>query len=73
MDDLRTLDLPPLPAERAAAVDAAIRELYVERRYSDREIADAIGLHRVTVTKRRLAMGVTRADRVVAVRRGAAS
>ena len=43
--------------------DERIRALYVEGRHTDREIAAALGVHRVTVTRRRLAMGVTRADR----------
>jgi IS30 family transposase len=44
------------------AIDERIRDLYL-RRYSDTEIAKAIGLHRVTVTRRRLAMGITKSDR----------
>lgn len=43
--------------------DERIRSLYVDRRHSDREIAEALGLHRVTVTRRRLALGITSADR----------
>ena len=46
-------------------IDERIRELYL-RRYTDQEIADALGIHRVTVTRRRLAMGITRADRTPA-------
>jgi hypothetical protein len=45
------------------ATDRAIVALYVQGRHTDREIAEALGLHRVTVTKRRLALGVTRKDR----------
>ncbi len=40
-----------------------IRSLYVDHRHSDREIAEVLGLHRVTVTKKRLALGITSADR----------
>ena len=40
-----------------------IRSLYVDHRHSDREIAEALGLHRVTVTRKRLALGITSADR----------
>ena len=47
--------------------DEQIRALYIEGRYSDREIALALGLHRVTVTRLRLALGVTAADRPEAV------
>ena len=43
--------------------DALIRHLYLERRHSDQEIADALGIHRTTVTRRRLAMGVRPSDR----------
>ena len=46
-------------------VDELIRHLYVERRFSDREIAVALGdgWSRVEVTRRRLGMGVRPADR----------
>lgn len=44
-------------------VDDRIRSLYIDGRYSDREIAEALDLHRVTVTKRRSALGIKRADR----------
>ncbi len=47
--------------------DERIRSLYIEGRHSDREIGLALGLHRVTVTKRRLALGITAADRPAAV------
>ena len=47
------------------ATDERIRELYLKR-YSDAEIAQALGLHRVTVTRRRLAMGINRSDRTPA-------
>lgn len=40
-----------------------IRELYLERRFSDREIAEAIGVDRVTVNKWRRANGIRRDDR----------
>ena len=40
-----------------------VRELYVERRLSDREIAEAIGVDRVTVNKWRAAWGIRREDR----------
>ena len=47
------------------ATDDRIRELYL-RRFTDKEIAQALGIHRVTVTRRRLAMGITRNDRTPA-------
>lgn len=43
--------------------DNRIRDLYVNGRYSDREIGEAVGLHRVTVTEIRKRLGITRADR----------
>jgi DNA-binding CsgD family transcriptional regulator len=49
------------------ATDRAIVALYIQGRHTDREIAEALGLHRVTVTRRRLALGVTRKDRPAAV------
>lgn len=45
------------------ATDRAIAALYVNHRCSDAEIGQALGLHRVTVTRRRLALGITRKDR----------
>ena len=51
------------PTRDADATDRAIRALYLEGRHTDREIALALGIHRTTVTRRRLAMGVTRHDR----------
>lgn len=47
-------------------IDRAIVALYVDGRHSDREIAEALGIHRTTVTRRRLALGVTRKDRKAA-------
>jgi hypothetical protein len=48
--------------ERPDATDERIRSLYLAR-YTDKEIAVAVGLHRVTVTRRRLALGITSKDR----------
>lgn len=42
-----------------------VRELYVDRRFTDQEIAAALGVHRVTVTKWRADWGITREDRPV--------
>lgn len=47
--------------------DERIRSLYIDGRHSDREIAEALGLHRVTVTRRRLALGIRPEDRPAAV------
>ena len=60
------MQMPPRTTD-PDATDRAIRALYIEGRHSDREIAEALGLHRVTVTRRRLALGVTRKDRREAV------
>jgi DNA-binding transcriptional regulator LsrR (DeoR family) len=57
------MPISDLPTSGRDATDRAIRALYVEGRHTDREIAEALGLHRVTVTRRRLALGVTRRDR----------
>jgi len=58
--DLVTTGTTPEQAER-------IRSLYVDHRHSDREIAEALGLHRVTITRKRLALGITSADRRPAI------
>lgn len=49
--------------ERVAKRDQLIREMFVEGRYTDAEIAQALGLHRMTVTQRRLALGIRKSDR----------
>ena len=51
-----------MPKQLPETTDARIRELYLQR-FTDREIAHVLGIHRVTVTRRRLAQGVTRRDR----------
>ena len=40
-----------------------LRELYVDQRHTQAEIAEALGVHRVTVTKWLGALGITRDDR----------
>lgn len=40
-----------------------VRELYVEQRHSDREIAEALGIARVTVNEWRAKWGITRDER----------
>jgi transposase len=44
-------------------IERVIRDLYVVRRHSDQEIADALGVNRVTVTKWRKRWGIRRDDR----------
>jgi len=40
-----------------------IRELYIDRRLSDQDIANAIGVNRVTVNRLRSQYGIRRDDR----------
>lgn len=40
-----------------------LRELYVDKRHSDREIADALDVDRVTVNRWRRDYGIRRTDR----------
>ncbi|HEV8698952.1 MAG TPA: helix-turn-helix domain-containing protein [Candidatus Limnocylindrales bacterium] len=47
-------------------VPGLVRELYVEKRFSDREIAAALGVHRVTITNWRAEWGISREDRPTA-------
>ena len=63
MIDCNPSDAVPVQEGTAADLDERIRVLYLVRRFSDREIAEATGRHRVTITKRRLALGITRRDR----------
>lgn len=44
-------------------IERVIRDLYLEKRHSDQEIADALGVNRVTVTKWRKRWGIDRDDR----------
>lgn len=44
-----------------------LRELYVERRFTDQEIADAWGVARSTVRTWRAEFGIDRADRKAAL------
>lgn len=44
-------------------VPELVRELYVAKRFSDREIAEALQVHRVTVTNWRRSWGITREAR----------
>ena len=40
-----------------------LREMYVERRFTQQEIADALGVHRTTVNDWLEGYGISRADR----------
>jgi transposase len=44
-----------------------LRELYVERRYADREIAELLGVSRSTVRQWRKDFGIGRAERTAAL------
>lgn len=43
--------------------DELLRELYVERRHTQEEIAEALGIHRMTVSLWLREYGITRDDR----------
>jgi transposase len=53
----------PVSGGNAGHIERVIRDLYLKKRHSDREIAEALGVHRVTVTKWRRRWGITREDR----------
>jgi hypothetical protein len=44
-------------------VPELVRELYIEKRFTDREIAEALQVHRVTITNWRSDWGISREDR----------
>lgn len=44
-------------------VDEVLRDLYVEKRHSQEEIADALGVHRMTIGLWLREYGITREDR----------
>lgn len=56
------VDVKPRPH-----LERVIRELYLDKRLSDREVAEVLGVHRTTVTKWRLAWGIYRSDRPAVV------
>jgi hypothetical protein len=60
---IRPMPMQQTPTREMDAIDRAIVALYVQGRHTDLEIATALGLHRTTVTRRRLALGITRRDR----------
>lgn len=47
-------------------IPAYLRELFVDRRWTDREVADHFGVHRVTVTNWRKEWGITPDERQAA-------
>lgn len=52
-----------VPAGNEGHIERVLRDLYIEKRHSDQEIADALGVNRVTVTKWRHRWGIHRDDR----------
>lgn len=56
-------DLHTAPPINEGHIEQVIRELYLDKRHSDQEIADALGVNRVTVTKWRKRWGISREDR----------
>lgn len=44
-------------------VPDVLREMYVDRRFTQQEIADALGVHRVTVNEWLRVYGISREDR----------
>lgn len=53
----------PVQPVNEGHIERVIREMYLEKRYSDQEIADALGVNRVTVTKWRKRWDIARDDR----------
>lgn len=58
-----TPDGIPVQNGNEGHLEKVIRELYIDKRHSDQEIADALGVNRVTVTKWRHRWGISRDDR----------
>lgn len=44
-----------------------LRELYVDRRWTDQEIADHLGVHRMTISAWRREFGIDRSERKAAL------
>lgn len=53
----------PVTPGNEGHIERVIRDLYLDKRHSDQEIAEALGVHRVTVTKWRRRWGIRRDDR----------
>jgi DNA-binding XRE family transcriptional regulator len=64
MDDERKSHTKELVQERTGrSVPELLREMYVDRRYSQKEIASALGIHRMTVNAWLVEYGIRRDDR----------
>lgn len=64
MSDARKSHAKELVRERTQRdVPDLLRELYVEKRHSQAEIAQALGVHRMTVNEWLREYGITRDDR----------
>lgn len=64
MDDADKTTVQKLVQQRTGRdLGEHLRELYVDRRLTDREIAQALGVHRMTIVEWRKAFGISRADR----------
>lgn len=48
-------------------IEEHLRELYIDKRLTDQEIADAWGVHRMTVAAWRREFGIDRSDRKTAL------
>lgn len=61
---MRKTPLQLLVQERTKRpIEELLRELYVEKRHSDREIAESIGVTRAAVQQWRESFGISRDDR----------
>lgn len=63
MTDATTGTTEAVQPSNEGHIQTVLRELYIEKRHSDQEIADALGVNRVTVTKWRKRWGIRRDDR----------
>lgn len=63
MSDGKSTEPTAVPSSNEGHIESVVRDLYLEKRHSDQEIAAALGVHRVTVTKWRKRWGIARDDR----------
>ncbi len=63
MTDATTENTGAVQPSNEGHIEKVLRELYLEKRHSDQEIADSLGVNRVTVTKWRKRWGIRRDDR----------
>lgn len=61
--DSNTPGTEAVPAVNEGHIERVIRDLYIDKRHSDQEIADALGVNRVTVSKWRRRWDIRRDDR----------